>query len=511
MSTVSTKPNAAGQDIEVASGDRMLHAEARGRGAPVGPTTERPQTEPSASSAQTTKSAWQTAETVRAQTRTLRHQMDTWGASATLGGHRVSSSPMFMAVDGGLFPRADTVYSLKLSYQGEVHRVRFSVDAEVAAYFEERGHRINPQTGMLLRSDGTQNPLVGNDAQNPFVLPLAGIELLGDAPPQLQAVLCLATDVHFAAVERQADGSMNVSIQIRDYQTPLDTFRNRSDPAAPPTIDEAKGLLQPLAIRQSEMGRRVLVPGVEISAATSESLRVGMESVDRVLSHALADWPQRRSTLEARLERCRDLKERLFVAMEGRDPSRFDQVCASIARELSLFPQTDPHQLLGALTSESVNLECMLAPVEIVIVPQGKHWASMPQWQDASNKAASVPPESRGVCALVEMPEPDGGSTLKRLAFLPEDDAKTQRHELYHLLDDVFMPEIERTIIDQAYRSALQNGGPFARPYGAQRSEFLTTWAELYEGDQGARGCEFLAHRSPAVEGVLKRATQGTA
>ncbi len=92
-----------------------------------------------------------------------------------------------------------------------------------------------------------------------------------------------------------------------------------------------------------------------------------------------------------------------------------------------------------------------------------------------------------------------------------EDLQISSRHELYHLLESQLLTPADRRRIDGFHRDTVANAGPFARPYGFLRQEFLPTMAEVYEGAYGEEGVQWLRRYHGELWDFLEELTGGRA
>jgi hypothetical protein len=418
-------------------------------------------------------------------TRALRHQLNA-KTRADLGGTKLASSPAFLGAtrgvagaDGPVTVEANRTYHATTRWRGESVRVSVSVDPQMAAFLRERGHRLDVANLTLVTKDGVCKPVLGG-GESPWAARLGQVEKLSDAPPGWQDRPVLCTEVRISARTPQPDGSMNYSVFASEFRGDIVAFAARAQHDRPELEGSAAiaAALQRLPTPESAMARRGLAEGLEVSGVSESSIERAMPAIRQVLGKSLATHAARRRDSDLRVRAC-------VAAIDARL-----QAGQAIPDALSL---------------EYARLLQQTFPTEIVVVPEGKHFAAMPQWYLHRGDDEPAVVESRGVNVNVALDSATG--RYKRFVFIPEDDPGTQVHELLHLLEQTVLSDAQLAVVDAAYTAAVRDGGPFARPYGVSRSEFLTTWGELHAGFGGPSGRVFSDRRAGAVGQVLRDTT----
>lgn len=150
------------------------------------------------------------------------------------------------------------------------------------------------------------------------------------------------------------------------------------------------------------------------------------------------------------------------------------------------------------------------APIELVVVPRGKHYSAMPQVADIREVLQSKKALGDAATILLQNENKKG---FVRYVFVPEEDlsstaARDTKHELYHVLEDAFLSEDTLAAVDALWRRTVRKEGPFSRAYGMQREEFFTTMSEEFEGSHGDEGRRWLSEHHPELEEIFRRVTR---
>jgi hypothetical protein len=147
--------------------------------------------------------------------------------------------------------------------------------------------------------------------------------------------------------------------------------------------------------------------------------------------------------------------------------------------------------------AERARRKRLLDPIEVIVVPRGKHLLALPEMQSKDEKARNARSGAAGVNATVA--GPDG--ILRRIVAIPEESLdgppqRLARHELIHLMGRLASDNLRRQL-EALEQTAAQNRGPYFYEYGARRGEFVTTCGEAFFGAAGTRGIEWLkdSHR----------------
>lgn len=240
-----------------------------------------------------------------------------------------------------------------------------------------------------------------------------------------------------------------------------------------------------------ELRRTELCPGVALSAATPEAAKLGRELFFEHCGVEAERWPERLRALAAERQEVRGLiaELRRGAGEGGGSPAAIERARAlSAPHDHSRWSEADA---IAALRARIAEIDRASKPVELIVVPLGKHWTAMPQMKHRWEAFAKKPRPSNAANSFT--PE-------ARLVFLPEEDlrqnAQTSRHELNHL---VFarLDRARQNDIRAIYERLVARGGPFARVYGRQWKELFTTFGEIFEGRHGRAALERFREEVP--------------
>jgi hypothetical protein len=399
---------------------------------------------------------------------------------ATAGGSPLAESPAFLGAlsappwQSEIVPQANTAYDCKIRWNGRQQKLKLSMDVETAAYMKERGNKIRPDGGCLVYPDGEAVPLLPQDPST------TGI------PAELRN-----TAVHISSLGRNPDGTLKTDTQISDELDP-DVLRFADEPSSgvkPPIV-----ALDP----DTPMTTHRVVPGFEVTGTTKEAVDSVLPVVKQILGDRIRQWPQVREQRLPILKEAMRIQEAFNKAAETSDMDALQKANEKGMRFLGLPPHTQWDPTYKAL----LNVCAMPYDIKVVVVPSGLHPKSMPQWPEGLDVPKDQEEGSLGINMVPLDSHGEDGDLPTRLVFVPEDDLKTQRHELRHTLQDEFLTPEEKATIDRAYDLAVANKGPFARTYGTLRKEFFTTWGEVY--DEGGRGQAFVRRYLPSVAELLQ-------
>lgn len=129
-----------------------------------------------------------------------------------------------------------------------------------------------------------------------------------------------------------------------------------------------------------------------------------------------------------------------------------------------------------------------------IVSPRGKHFSALPElrlMRERLLKPAAAMDE-HGVTAQARSGFAAVTITGERTRYIcvTGDDLAGQRtstlHEIFHLLEAEMLSPQEIAWLDRWHTRTVERGGPFARPYGFMRREFLPTMGELLFGGDGA-------------------------
>jgi hypothetical protein len=239
---------------------------------------------------------------------------------------------------------------------------------------------------------------------------------------------------------------------------------------------------------------------------------------DAVCGRSARVWAARRVLVEERLRDTFRLTSALLEAIGSNRPAR----PALVDETLRVLPppplaSTRSPDLVEALGSLRRRLEAELMLVRLVVVPRGVHFSALPEMESLRAQVAKPPVafDEHGVVVSSSSPLQSATVVLRgrRYVFMPADDLDdlqiSSRHELYHLLESQLMTPEQRRRVDGFHAITVANAGPFARPYGFLRQEFLPTMAEVYEGAYGEDGIQWLRRYHGELTDFLDEATGG--
>ncbi len=160
-------------------------------------------------------------------------------------------------------------------------------------------------------------------------------------------------------------------------------------------------------------------------------------------------------------------------------------------------------QVQGRLELLATRLKAMTLPVHMFVLPEGKHFSSLPNVTGPLKEKLAEMRFSNGCqfytdsCQVVMTNQ----ATLKNQPSLT-------RHELVHLLEDRYLePEVQDKL-DRLHSDILSQGGLLPSSYAVARKEFLTTMAEEHQGDFGPDGPAWVETAHAEVHGILLDALQ---
>lgn len=413
-----------------------------------------------------------------------------------------------LSLDGSGAPGAKIVpvagrrYPVTTLFEGAAHSFGVEFGPNLAGHLAREGFSVDLTTGELVGKDGARFDLfgparqefqrqTGKDAR--WLVRDAANDLVG--PPKKVLVLELQ--------EGHVTGTSEGGVLSR-----LRCFRDL------PSWGKAE--LYPESaytpVQASELGRTPLTiaEGVQVFAPSTKLAERARELFESVCRHAMGQPGQRRETLAASLPKVNGLLEQLNAG-GWRNEAREAQVNAAIREAKVLCAPQDAStwtegDARAALYAKQAEAETAGQPIEIHIVPKGKHWTAMPALAPLREEVDADPVNRLSDACW--MPTPD-----RQLVFIPEESldgtASTiaARHELHHVLENLYLTDEQRAVVDRIHAETLRSGGPFARTYGIQRKEFWTTMAELFEGGEGPEGILWLKENQRELYELLCDAT----
>lgn len=369
-----------------------------------------------------------------------------------------------------------------------------NIGPELAATMKRSLARLDVQTGELVLKDGTRLEVTG--ARTAFR------DTFGrDAPPWTYHDRVTKTwGPPRGTVTLELSGEHLVLRCPEGQQLAVDVLRR-------PTVTSAPARLSPLPADLCDTWKvEVLAEGVTLTGPSPALLAAARTVVDEVLGKTLGKHPETRRGCEQALRELTALKREGVSWIAEEPPSAAGLAWA--ARAWSKIgqiadPARTPVEAYNALHAVAAKLSARLQPVELIVVPKGSSYLDMPQLAPYREELIALLP-AVGEAARVQL-------ASKALVFLPEEDLEgrglTSKHELYHQLE-AWWPEATRQRIDALRDACVEAGGPFARPYGVQRTEFVTTLAEEFELKDGELGGpSWVQHHHPELYEILASAT----
>lgn len=390
-----------------------------------------------------------------------------------------------------LLPEAGRLYSTNVEWQGRRKTVTVKIDQVFVEYMQRE----------KLQLDLSQLALVGHPAPKPLIsaegwkAPLSSLNSLltgtelGDEPILISAIEIWGS--HFNEV-----GDFTSNARVNHFESEINFFDygSHSHTHSVGDIQQSMVPLDP----NTELLTVPVAPGVVLRGVDHGSMASVEAAVSDVLGLVLKDREHRLAESNLQRSRLDALPSLSSVIDTPREAEFIRAVQAILGPDSTTVWSID--EAVVALTHERGRLLGQLADIEIVVVPADKHFSVMPQWR--AHSQGEVPPMTMGVSYYEYV---DSG--IRYFILIPENDPVSQRHELYHLLEGVFLGAYEKKIIANARDVAVANQGPFARPYGAVRGEYFTTMAELFEGAHGVAGIQWLKSNAPDIYDILSRAT----
>ncbi len=399
-------------------------------------------------------------------------------------------------------------YRVRTEWRGDSYLVEVSFSPRLAAIMAAAGARCDLDRAEILHPDGRREDLLGCRAEiesslgapapawvfrwpfghRPFVLPRDRLELDWDEEARAVAFMAPATCV------------------------PIFTCLDAPYLGTTPTLPAAGYL--PLAPEAWRPRREELMPGVTVVAPNLGAVRLAALAFEDVCGAAARRWQQDRrglcDSLAVADELTRDVLERL-----GGGPPLLPDAQQRLARLIPDVQDADAAAVLAALKRLQKRLVGRLMPVELVVVPSGKHFSALPEMSPIRDTLLAAPSacDAQGVGFSGAVPYTSATVALEgmRYVFLPEDDLLrmqiSSRHELYHLLEEQLVDDSVRCRLDALHGVTVARSGPFPRPYGYLRQEYLATMGEVFEGAYGSAGLAWLKGCHQEVEALLREVT----
>jgi hypothetical protein len=371
-------------------------------------------------------------------------------------------------------PRAGVDFPVRANFRGREQQFSVRFGLRLVERARREGLTVDLATGELRRPNGEPDPRCAiADARRRFE------RLTGTTAPGWILMHPGTNTFCWPAQEATLDGSKNGVTGASTRGGVRFVFTHRLEP---PRVDSRRfdaDSLQPVPAERWRPATRDSL-GLRFEASSARELEQAVALAKTIIGSKAESWPVREAELKNELA--------------GLDAFVAEQPGVAGVAGVGL----------GAVEARRDELRRILAPVRVIVVPDGKHYTAMPQL--AHVRDALLADGALGDAASIVVRDPVT-KAYARLVLLPAGDlAKAgldSRHELYHLLEDRFLSSAEVESVDGAYRRALEAGGPFSRPYGMQRAEFFTTMGEEFEGGWGPEGPRWLLANHPRLYEVF--------
>lgn len=405
------------------------------------------------------------------------------GASTGLSaaGAAVPGPSGLFAAAGLIVPEEGRSYSVETEWQGRPHRFEVQFGSLFSRWAQKKGVLIDLAEATALRPDGRRFHLFGAEVGAEYTQATGR-----PAHPWLQKDPILdyyGLPTQPVTVELTPEGVIQSGTErpfLPDftYLRERPNLEGRPTPAELETLTDTKWLEEP----------RELPGDVLVYARTPELAAAAEERTQAILGHRGAAFGPFRQALQAEQDRLAAL-----------DPADTEAVKAA----LQAPAEWTAEDAAAALQARQAQIDHQLAPVRVFVMPDDKHWLSLPFLAGLKDSMLESP-AAQGKATFL-------GTNLGLMVFVPEADLATGgyglRHELYHALETKFLTDAERAELDALHDEAVRKGGPFESVYGHQRAEFLTTMAEEFEGEHGPDGPAWLREHHPRLHRLLTDVT----
>jgi hypothetical protein len=396
---------------------------------------------------------------------------------------------------GPVVPQPGVVYASARQWNGEAVPVRVSMSHDAACRLRDDGWRLDMAQGTLIRADGRQ-------LASWWEQPLGRTVPMESDSPFLHEP-SLVTDYQLVL-----DSAGQLNGRILAAKSRLNVFDERC------TFDSGPGAasrrrMEPVAFTHEDMETRQLAKGVAVSGLTAESIAKIQPAIDDVLGAFIANREQQLTALHAESDVVGQKARALVKSQQSGSPEQVALCIQNLKAALGVDDGVlwSADDALNAAAARQYQLDWVRAgDVQVIAVPPDVHWSAMPQW--APVRTGREPPDMIAVKSTLNETNDETGALerILHIVFVPEDRDAVTRHEFVHLLEAVALSDADRATVAQAYATAVDNNGPFARPYGTSPREYLTTMSELFESD----GVEWLKRNAAPIYEVLSRATNRT-
>lgn len=397
------------------------------------------------------------------------------GAAAGLSaaGAAIPGPAGLFAASGLIVPEEGRRYPVETDWQGRPHRFEVEFGSLFSRWAQKNGVLIDLAGAAAVKPDGRKFRLFGEDVAREYA------QVTGrPAHPWIQKDPILeyyGLPTQPVKVELTRQGVIQSGTE-RPFVPDFSYLRERPNLSGGPTAAE----LQPLADTKWLEEPRELPGDVLVYARTPELAQAAQERAQAILGHRGQAFGPVRQALRAEQER--------LASLDPADPAPAGWSAEDAA---------------AALQARQAQIDHQLAPVRVFVVPDDRHWLSLPFLAGLKDTMLESP-AAQGKATFL-------GTNLGLMVFVPESDLATGgyglRHELYHALETKFLTDAERAELDGLHAEAVRKGGPFESVYGYQRAEFLTTMAEEFEGEHGPDGPAWLRENHPRLHRLLTDAT----
>lgn len=406
-------------------------------------------------------------------------------SSSFVPGKPVGPAAKSAPTDSIISPEPGRSYPVQSSIKGRAVQVDVKFDDAAVAWLRSNGAKIDLSTAEIVsRTDKRYDLAVVKERH---------LKDAGEPAPPWMVFEPLS---QLYGVPR---GELRVTVEDDTFSLGWDNLENGfdfyPDNHTPVSVPLPAMAYQPLSLSDFPATLQ-LTSDARVTAATPALAQQAKALFDTVCGPSVAADPKSRERLEREQAEVKDTFAKLKALGVGPELTQLiNDVKARYApSEDAAWGYVDA---LGALRARYADLKEQLLPVELVVVPAGKHYSAMPQLDACRQQILDLP---QGVAANVTTSD-------RRYVFMPEGDDGTSLHELYHLLQTRYLPPSTLAKIDAIYDATLAAGGPFAREYGVQKAEFVTTMSELFEGGSGPSGVEWLKAKQPVIYEIFCDAT----
>lgn len=387
-------------------------------------------------------------------------------------------------------PKAQVPYTTWVDFQGQATKVSVSVDEKTARWFDENQFQLDVE---MLEAFGPRGRLALG-AWTHTLKDEAEFWLLDERVQPLWEHRFLSTEGQLTWDEK-TQAPRWVQLQARSTLELFSALGRHSQ-----SLEATAAELTPLPDDEALWLKQPLAEGVVLIAASQQAISSTLPSVEKVLSRFLKERPEQL----LQFQQAKTLVQTMWQTLTNPNATQAaqDEVMKAWARSR---PTLEPSKaaVCDELKRVLQLLEEKTSNIEVVVIPEGKNWLSLPH---ARTHRETLSPEELTTQARLE------GATLsphpgRILVCVAENRSDVQEHEFVHLLEALHLTDAQLDAVRETYEKALADGGPFVRIYGMDFEEYLTTWAELFFGLGGLKGVHYLYDQAPVIYQVLRDAT----